>query len=55
MINSVTFLSLFLIAELVGLWLAYRLGHDNGWLAGWEGRRGLEQRGVFDSETRREV
>ncbi len=39
MINCITFVALVAIAELAVVWLAYSMGHQSGWLAGWEERR----------------
>lgn len=55
MINALTFLSLLAIACWSAVWLSYRIGHDAGWLAGWEDRRFLSQKGVVDSESRRDI
>jgi hypothetical protein len=38
-INCITFVALVAIAELAVVWLAYSMGHQSGWLAGWEERR----------------
>ncbi len=38
--NTFIFVSLVLIAEVVIVWLAYCMGHDTGWLDGWEQRGG---------------
>jgi hypothetical protein len=39
MMNTLTFIALLAIAELAVVWLAYALGHESGWIAGWEQRR----------------
>ena len=36
MMNTVMFIALVAVAELAVVWLAYSLGRDAGWLAGWE-------------------
>lgn len=46
MMNTLAFVCLAAIAELVAVWLAYRVGHDNGWLRGWEERRTFPKRDV---------
>jgi hypothetical protein len=37
--NSLVFISLVAIGEIVVVWLAYRVGFDNGWLNGWDESR----------------
>lgn len=39
MINTLTFIALVMLAEAGIVWLAYLMGHQNGWLRGWEDRR----------------
>jgi hypothetical protein len=39
MMNTLTFVAIVALGEIVVVWLAYSLGHQSGWLAGWEERR----------------
>ena len=38
MINTLTFVGLVMLAEVVIVWLAYHMGFQNGWLNGWDQR-----------------
>jgi hypothetical protein len=40
MLNTLTFIALIAIAEAAVVWLAYSLGHESGWLDGWDQRQG---------------
>ena len=37
--NSITFFALGAVAQIAVVWLAYSMGHESGWLDGWEQRR----------------
>jgi hypothetical protein len=36
--NTLVFIGIILVAEIIVLWMAYELGFSNGWLEGTEGR-----------------
>jgi hypothetical protein len=38
--NTLVFISLLFLSELAVVWISYTVGHQNGWLRGWEDRRG---------------
>ena len=40
MMNTLTFVTVAVIAEVAVVWVAYSLGVQNGWLKGWEDRSG---------------
>ena len=37
--NTLAFIALVAIAEIAVVWLAYALGHETGWLDGWDAGR----------------
>ena len=39
MINTLTFVALVMAWEAAVVWIAYTMGHQNGWLRGWEDRK----------------